>query len=287
MQKIDSRDFTGSIQSPPSEGMRDRFDTLYAQDHPRFCGDEDCELCAHAHSDANPHCLICKGTGWVHPIIGHLARPDFSRVLPCNAPGCHQETIRARKESEQFDKRTGTSRMQLLNNFYPVKGAAGAYEAAKALTEDGTVPFLLIYGNVGCGKTHLCNAVALELAQGGKKVFFRRADDLLEYLREGIDEHALRSRIVEFQVVDVLVIDDFESAKLQGEKGSWGLEKMEQIIDHRYHVGLLTMITTNDDYSELPPRIKDRFNDKAIAKMVHNAAPSFRPLKKRKFTKRG
>jgi DNA replication protein DnaC len=260
---------------------------LHAQDHPRFCGDPECMLCEHALPDANPHCLICKGTGFVHPLIGHIARPDFCRSVPCPAAGCHLETIKARAAEHQFDERAGTSRLQTLDEFIPVKGAATSLEAARELTEAGARPFLLVYGNVGCGKTHLGNAVALKLAQAGQKVKFRRADDLLEYLREGIDEHELRSRIIEFQVVDVLVIDDFESAKLQGEKGSWGLEKMEQIIDHRYHAGLTTMITTNDDLKDLPPRILDRFSDKAVAKMVHNAAQSYRPLKKRRSAKRG
>lgn len=285
MQKLDSRELTESIQSR-QERMINQSDIRHAQDHPRFCGDRDCELCEHAHPDANPHCLICKGSGFVHPPIGHIAKPDFTRSVPCPAAGCHLETIKARKAEQQFDERTGTSKLQTLDEFIPVEGAAGSLEAARALTEAGARPFLLIFGDVGCGKTHLCNAVALKLAQSGLKVKFRRADDLLEYLREGIDEHELRSRIIEFQVVDVLVIDDFESVKLQGEKGSWGLEKMEQIIDHRYHACLTTMITTNDDFKDLPPRIKDRFSDRAVAKMVHNAAQSYRLLKRRK-PKRG
>lgn len=284
MQKLDSRELTGSIQS---QTMINESDIRHAQDHPRFCGDPDCVLCEHAHLDANPHCLICRGTGFVHPLIGHIGKPDFTRMVPCAAAGCHLETLQARKAELQFDERAGTSRLQTLDEFIPVKGAATSLEAARELTEAGARPFLLVYGNVGCGKTHLGNAVALKLAQAGQKVKFRRADDLLEYLREGIDEHELRSRIIEFQVVDVLVIDDFESAKLQGEKGSWSLEKMEQIIDHRYHAGLITMITTNDDLKDLPPRVLDRFSDKAVAKMVHNAAQSFRPLKKRKPVKRG
>jgi DNA replication protein DnaC len=285
MQKLASRELTESIQS--RQRMINESDIRHAGDHPRFCGDQDCVLCEHAHPDANPHCLICKGTGFVHPLIGHIARPDFTRFVPCGAAGCHLETIKAKQAEHQFDERTGTSRLQTLDNFYPVKGAESSIAAARELTEAGARPFLLVYGNVGCGKTHLCNAVALRLGQAGKKIEFSRADDLLEYLREGINEHELRSRIIGYQVVDVLVIDDFESAKLQGEKGSWGLEKMEQIIDHRYHACLTTMITTNDDLKELPPRILDRFSDKAVAKMVHNAAQSYRPLKRRKSAKRG
>ena len=280
MQRIASQDMKGSIPSPRSEGMAERF--RRAQDHPRYCGDPGCDLCETAHPDADPHCRVCKGTGFIHPLVGNIARPDFGRVIPCAAPGCHLETLRTRKAAEQYDERTGTSSLQTLDEFISVKGAESSLAACRELTEAGARPFLLIYGNVGCGKTHLCNSVALRLAQGGKKVKFCRADNLLDYLREGIDEHELYSRIIEYQVVDVLVIDDFESVKLQGDKGTWGLEKMEQIIDYRYHAGLITMITTNDAWTELPPRIKDRFTDKAVAQIVHNAAHSFRPLKERK-----
>lgn len=256
--------------------------------HPRWCGEEGCPLCEAAHPDANPHCPQCKGVGFAHPILdfvpslgADVAMPDRRRLVVCHEPGCMFDTVRKEAEAQTYDDKRGLSKLQTLTDFDVEEGAHKALQAAKNLAKGSAPPLLFIQGGVGCGKTHLANAVALKLAQGGRKVRLWRSDDLLEYLREGIDEHELRSRLIETQAIDVLVIDDFASEKYLVEKGAWALEKFEQIIDHRYHAGMVTMMTTNNNWDELPERIRSRFQDKQLAVMVWNKADDYRKKKLR------
>lgn len=255
--------------------------------HPRWCGDEDCELCATAHRDANPHCPVCKGAGFAHRIKkiigtpeGDLVIPNYAQVKACTAEGCHQDTLRQGGSNTYYEKK-GISKLQTMDNFVPVPGSKKPFEATNALLNDGAPPFLYIYGDMGCGKTHLCNAIALALSHNGKTVKLWRMDALLDWLREGVGNDSLYARTTELKELDALVIDDFESAKLIAEKGQWALEKMEEVIDSRYHARRITMITSNDNYDKLPEKILDRFKDKEVAQMVWNEAGNYRGRKKK------
>ncbi len=261
-----------------------RYDVEETQRHPRQCAEDDCPLCRDAHPQAAPHCPVCRGMGFVHPVArlistpeGDMAIPDFTRIKSCTAPGCLLDTIRGGSETQTYYASKGISKLQTLGNFVPVAGSKTSFESAKALLADTPdKPFLYIFGDMGCGKTHLCNGVALSLSQQGRKAKLWRIDALLDWLREGVGNDSLFARTTELKNLDALVIDDFESAKLVADKGKWALEKMEEVIDHRYHARLITMITSNDNYDKLPEKILDRFNDKSVAVMVWNEAGNYR-----------
>lgn len=224
--------------------------------------------------------------GMVYPFDYELEKPIYSQLVPCTAPGCQAEQLHELALQQGFDERRGIAPLQTLDSFEPVQGAIKCLEAAKALANGTAPPFLLIFGDLGNGKTHLANAVALKLSHAGHKSRCRTMADILEWLHEGIDKNNLAERVRELGELDVLVIDDFEAKRCEGEKGAWAKEKLEQIIDHRYRAMRITMVTTNDQDTELPARIYDRFQDKEIAVVRWNKADNYRPQKKRKRSKK-
>lgn len=112
---------------------------------------------------------------------------------------------------------------------------------------------LFVNGNVGSGKTTLAVASIRYLY---KQSHIIESNDLLDELRESIQEHETASIILKYKTIPVLVIDDFGVEST----GSWGSEKMYSIINHRwlYKDDLVTIVTSNYNPDELITRCNDK-----------------------------
>ena len=110
-------------------------------------------------------CPICKGTGFVHPLL-ESGQADFDRVVPCR---CRERELKEKK-AEYLEKYSNLGSLSQLNfdNLSPKGRAADAisqerfariYQAAKAFAE-GPEGWLVFLGPSGCGKTHLACAIA-------------------------------------------------------------------------------------------------------------------------------
>jgi len=118
---------------------------------------------------ALPNCPKCKGKGWQHPRIdGEVSY--VAKLLSCDYAGCLEDSFKRYKAGESYLKSIGVmSSEQTFGTFRQELGTRDAYAAFYWLawpeqSENKTrVPFLLCYGGTGNGKTHLCNALAIEL----------------------------------------------------------------------------------------------------------------------------
>jgi DNA replication protein DnaC len=138
--------------------------------------------------------------------------------------------------------------------------------------------FLTIWGNVGNGKTHLAAAACNELLAQGRAPVLINVPELLNWIRGAYDSHgeSAADRVSRLQTADVLVLDDFgvQYEKVQSKHGlSWAGEQMYLIVDHRYRLGLPTMITTNVDPDRIERRLRSRLSEYVIVK---NTAPDYR-----------
>lgn len=250
-----------------------------------WCGDPDCELCWKcSNDDTNPHCDQCKGAGFVHPLKsiidtpeGPLGKPDYSRIVPCDRPGCLVENSRNRAtNSKVYEIKRYSPKLQTFDEFELVEGARKAFEAAKQFSEGkGEFCSLLIIGGFGSGKTHLCQATALKMAQDGQVVKLRRISELLGELREAMNDSTIESTVREYQQVPVLILDDYNIEQTT----TWGDQELERIIDFRYQALLPTMLTTNANLKELDEkvaRIQSRFADRKCSLTVVNRAKDYR-----------
>jgi len=99
--------------------------------------------------------------------------------------------------------------------------------------------------------------------------------DLFSMLREAMETHQTDMILRRFKDVFFLVIDDYGV-----EYGSdWESAKFDELMTSRYATAKPTMLITNKELTELPARVQSRFQDRVIARAVHNEAPDYRSMR--------
>ena len=182
------------------------------------------------------------------------------------------------EKREQLRKSLGVS--SLDNTFEALNHWPGS-EFAKQMFEDiaiekGDLKMLLCYGGVGNGKTHLCEATAIELYKHGIFCRVYTMSRIMRALKEcmGPEQSLSFEELLDrYCRCTHLIIDDVGMGG-SGSKWEWG--QLEDIIVARHHERLFTIMTTNLDISEIPPRIISRFMDKEIGSVVLNEGNDYR-----------
>jgi DNA replication protein DnaC len=153
-------------------------------------------------------------------------------------------------------------------------------EALKAATEfasRSSVPWLVLAGHIGCGKTHLCYAVANRMTAEGVVVRFWNVAYLLDVIRSTYDQKQTdrnpRESVEDMVYTPtVLILDDLGAEK----PSDWVAEKLFEVIDRRYSEGKGLMVTTNESLAKLSPRVQSRFKDKEMCRIVVTDSPDYR-----------
>ena len=169
--------------------------------------------------------------------------------------------------------------MDSFDNFKPVKGAEKALTLFKELAAGPEWFMLLCYGGVGNGKTHLCNALAAKLTEQGKGCRVVGWTTLIRLFKTAMhsDKKDLYDTLFSrFQKGGRLILDD---VGMGGTGSNWEWGELEEIVNYRYENELLTVVTTNLDLADLPPRIVSRFSDALKSRKVLNTGGDYRPLK--------
>ena len=218
-------------------------------------------------------CPLCHGCGFVHPLDSNGA-VIREKIIPCPSSGCLLQRIKTVKGTDAFYRSKGLiATEQTFDNFQQRAGAETALKFARQFAE-GTAKwvFLLIYGGVGNGKTHLCNAIAKTVLGRGLDCYIMTTTDMLAKLRIAMADHTTDNLLSKLKNVLVLLIDDWGV-----EYGSeWEKATLEDLLTSRYAVAMPTVVTTNLDISQLPARVRSRFEDKRYSRIAHNAASDFR-----------
>ena len=174
-----------------------------------------------------------------------------------------------------------------FENFKPVAGTKEALAAFKALATCKTSwNMLLCYGGVGNGKTHLCEAVVIELYKQGIHCRVLTMAEIMRSLKAAIehDKHGNEGKpwtpyahlLNDFGTRDYLIIDD---VGMGGGGSDFDKDRLEEIIVARYRENLFTIMTTNRLPADLEVRIVSRFRDPDKGRMVRNEGDDYRGLK--------
>lgn len=218
-------------------------------------------------------CPVCGGSGFVHR-RKRDGSVDYSKIGPCSQPGCYRDQAAAYKKGQILENSGAVSLVQTFDNFDPkVPGVGKAFAAAKKIAEENcNFIWLLIYGGIGSGKTHLLNAIANRVMERGIPAHLIQMADLLSDLRMAMNTNQIDFKMNELKRIPYLLIDE-----LGLEYGTdWEKEKIEELLASRWNRGLRTIIATNRDVSELPPRIKSRFMDRNLSRAILNEAGDYR-----------
>lgn len=216
-------------------------------------------------SEGKKNCPICKGSGFVHPLLSS-EQPDFSRLVPCQ---CRKKDLQ-RKKLQYIQKYSNIGSLSYLtfDNLSP-KGKkedaisqerfAHAYEITKTFANNPT-GWLILFGPSGCGKTHLACAVANHYLSQGQPAFYIGVADLLDHLRSTFSPSSDITYDELFEHVKnsaLLVLDDL----CIGSTTPWAREKLEQLLNHRFNARLATVITTDIPLEKLDERLRGHLND--------------------------
>ena len=127
-----------------------------------------------------------------------------------------------------------------------------ALDAAKRFAADPK-GWLHLHGVVGAGKTHLAVAIAGHAASIGFEPTFWRLPDLLDMLRRSfaIGSDSFYETFESVKNSELLILDDFGPPRMT----DWVLEKLRQLVCHRYDL-LLPTVTTTPYLSWSPKRME-------------------------------
>lgn len=112
-----------------------------------------------------------------------------------------------------------------------------------AMRTDGSG--LLIYGDVGCGKSFMAACIANALIDGGTPALMTNFSRIVNQLQETFDGR--QKYLDSLNRFDLLVIDDLAAERDTG----YMWEQIMAVVDARYRAGLPIIITTNLTAEEL------------------------------------
>lgn len=184
-----------------------------------------------------------------------------------------EPTLEERRE--ELRRSLGVSSLDnTFENFKPVAGTEKALGAFKSMAcDEAEFKMLLIYGGVGNGKTHLCEATAIALYLNRKFCRVMTMDRMMAVLKECMApdrQTSLEELLSNYCYTERLIIDDVEGS-------AWEFEQLERIIRVRYRENLFTILTTNRNLNELPERLVSRFRDAVQGRVILNEAGDYRP----------
>lgn len=216
-------------------------------------------------------CPHCHDAGWLY---SNAPEGDamFGKTVPCAS--CNTQWRAKTTGIPQWEKTFETF------NLVKAPDMQDAYDFARTVADTEVPPWLILLGGRGNGKTHLALAAARVLFQKNKSVRWWYVPKLLDRLRstfapdskENIEEAMKRYA----ETPEWLFLDELGVQKTS----DWVRERLEMIIDYRYHLRKGLVVTCNCTWEELEsqlPRTASRFTDHSLCEAVPCMGEDYRP----------
>ncbi len=220
-------------------------------------------------------CPRCKGAGYLRANVS-FGHPNFGKPIACEC----KEAEKKEKRRQQLRDMSNMDAFRHCNfrSFNPhFPGTQEAYQASLdfAQNPDG---WLFLIGPNGCGKTHLAAAIANQSLDDGAVVLFAVVPDLLDHLRAAFAPNATEvydQLFAKMREAELLILDDLGAQQ----SSPWANEKLFQLLNYRYNMGMPTVITANPKGLQgVDERIRSRLGDVSlVTTVVLDRAKDYRP----------
>ncbi|MFZ7101660.1 MAG: ATP-binding protein [Peptococcaceae bacterium] len=151
------------------------------------------------------------------------------------------------------------------------------------IEQGSSVENILLFGNVGRGKTHFAMAIANALLNRGITVIYKRFNELLDIMREAVNNN-IPEDIAHIKTVSLLVIDDLGVENLTPFKET----QLLSILDDRNFHDKPWIINTNLLLEEIEKRYGSRIADRMLENTIKyelNSEISYREFQTRNVKK--
>lgn len=198
------------------------------------------------------NCSACKNKGYISIVAEYDGDYEIRQqtCTVCEKPRRSIANLKNSGLSEVLEKFT-------LSNFKAEKDwQKMMLEKAKAFRVQDKVPCFFVGGNSGCGKTHLCSALAIDYLRHGSEVRYILWRKELREIRNQIYDERNEAYLNYLKNVDVLYIDDFfKSVRTVDEPFQRPTQSDAnlafEIISERLDRGRVTIISTESTIDEL------------------------------------
>lgn len=235
------------------------------------------KLCEHCGNEvqAIPVDLFGKKR-WVQPICKceqDVKKAEWQRIIKAKEENEIRSLFSISNVGEKYLNAS-------FENFNVRPGAENAFKVAKHYAEhfeEFGSESIMLWGDVGNGKTHLAAAIHNYLIAQGKTVVFISMPELLSKIRATFnrDNNESEQQIMKaLMICDLLIIDDLGAEKIS----DWVLDTIFQIIDGRGRRERPILATSNLNPKDLPNRIEKRIPDRLVemSQPIENKATSYR-----------
>jgi len=230
----------------------------------------------------DPACDICRGMGYIRLDVP-LVHPNFGKLFPCT---CRMEELAQHRDRSLRSVNNLQAVKQYTFESFSLDGQGisqerqrnlrYAYETALAYARKPE-GWLVLIGGYGCGKTHLAAAIANHVLKSGVAPLFVTVPDLLDHLRSTFapgSPQPYSERFDQVRNTPLLILDDLGTENAT----PWALEKLFQLLNHRYMARLATVVTTNQDLEYIDARLRSRLVDPDLVEIVTILAPDHRMI---------
>ena len=189
------------------------------------------------------HCEICLDKGLVYSLKG---TEIVSRLCSC---------VEARKSLERV-QRSGLADAMKTYTFEAYKTHDEWQRLAKQSVQEyaeNPEGWLIVCGQVGSGKTHLCTAATAELMKGGRSARYMLWRDEVVKLKSCVnDDRAYSQMINPLKEADVLYIDDLFKTAAGTNPTQGDINVAFELINARYcRAGAITIFSCELTVNEL------------------------------------
>ena len=216
-------------------------------------------------------CDRCGGLGWYTFDVPVTDR-DFGSAQTCEC----QEGRFTREGNQRLLRYSNLGQLSRFA-FDSLASPQGSDPVAAALFEealDRAVQFadsprgwLVFVGPHGSGKTRLAAAIANRLIERGHVALFVHIPDLMDHLRSSFgptSEITYSELFQRVRTTPFLVLDDVGATTYS----HWALEKLQQIVNHRFNAELPTVFTTSTEMSKLDPYLRARMEAPDLSRIL-------------------